>query len=77
MQHLVALGDSFTQGTGDPVEGLELRSAHDWLALWMRAANPGMQYTNLAERGLRAAEVRSQQMPRGLKLLERAQGTAW
>lgn len=74
IRHLVALGDSFTQGTGDPVEGLELRSAHDWLALWMQAANPSLKYTNLASRGLRAAEVRSQQMPRGLKLLGEGAG---
>lgn len=68
MRHFVALGDSFTQGTGDPVEGLELRSAHDWLARWLKAANPGMRYTNLAAYGLRSWEIREQQMSRGLSL---------
>lgn len=67
-RHFVVLGDSFSEGIGDRVEGLELRSAQDWIALWMQIANPGMKYTNLAERGLRAGEVRSQQMGRALKL---------
>lgn len=68
IHHFVALGDSFTEGIGDPVEGIELRSAHDWTALWMQAANPEMQYTNLAVSGLKVAEVRSQQMQRALNL---------
>lgn len=68
MRHFVALGDSFTEGVGDPVKGIPLRSTHDWLADWMRATSPNMRYTNLATRGLRAAEIRSQQMPRGLNL---------
>ncbi|HEU4742577.1 MAG TPA: SGNH/GDSL hydrolase family protein [Meiothermus sp.] len=68
IHHFVALGDSFTEGVGDPLECVPLRSAHDWLAEWMMAANPRMRYTNLATRGLRAAEVRSQQMQRGLNL---------
>lgn len=68
MRHFVALGDSFTEGIGDPVEGIRLQSAFDWLAQWMQAANPGLRYTNLASRGLRAAEIRAQQMQRGLGL---------
>lgn len=68
IRHFVALGDSFTEGIGDPVEGVELRSAHDWVAEWMKAIHPEMQYTNLAERGLRAAEIRSQQLQRALNL---------
>ena len=105
MRHFIALGDSFTEGIGDPAPvgtwsklfglaslqphnaddiadpdavgttrasslhtPIPLRSAHDWLADWLQAANPGMRYTNLAERGLRAAEVRNQQMQRGLNL---------
>ena len=97
IRHFVALGDSFTEGVGDPdprsssandianpvgATGLSplhppqiglptlipLRSAHDWIALWMQAANPNMQYTNLAERGLRAGEIRNQQMQPALNL---------
>ncbi len=68
MRHFVALGDSFTEGVGDPVEGIPLRSAHDWLAQWMRTANPSLRYTNLASRGLRAGEIRAQQLQRGLSL---------
>ncbi|RIH89088.1 SGNH/GDSL hydrolase family protein [Calidithermus roseus] len=68
MRHFVALGDSFTAGIGDPVDGVRLQSAHDWLAQWMQAANPGLRYVGLASRGLRAAEVRAQQLQRGLSL---------
>ena len=68
IRRFIALGDSFTEGVGDLLEGVPLRSAPDWLADWMRAANPGMRYTNLATRGLRAAEIRSHQMQRGLNL---------
>lgn len=68
IRQFVALGDSFTEGVGDPVEGIPLRSAHDWLAEWMQAANPGLRYANLASRGLRAGEIRAQQLQRGLSL---------
>jgi len=68
IRHFVALGDSFTQGAGDPSPQIPLRSAHDWLALWMGAANPGLKYTNLAEYGLRSWEIRDQQMNRVLSL---------
>ena len=68
IRYFVALGDSFTEGIGDEVGGLELRSAHDWIALWMKAVNPETQYTNLATRGLRAGEVRNQQMQRAVNL---------
>lgn len=68
MRHFVALGDSFTEGVGDLVEGIPLRSAHDWLAEWMQAARPGLRYANLANRGLCAAEIRAQQLQRGLGL---------
>ncbi|WP_337867174.1 SGNH/GDSL hydrolase family protein [Meiothermus sp.] len=74
----VALGDSFTEGVGDTpgpsgylprqTPEIPLYSAHHWLALWMRGANPSLKYTNLAERGLRVAEVRAQQMQRALNL---------
>lgn len=36
---VVALGDSFTEGVGEPVEGLELRSSIDHMAvltIWRR-----------------------------------------
>ncbi len=68
LQHFIALGDSFTQGAGDPSPQIPLRSAHDWLALWMQAANPSLKYTNLAEYGLRSWEIRDQQMNRALSL---------
>jgi lysophospholipase L1-like esterase len=89
IRHFVALGDSFTEGIGDPDNGhrgaeniadpvgmghgslrlpIPLRSAQDWIALWMQSADPAIKYTNLALRGLRAGEVRSQQLQRALNL---------
>ena len=45
--HYVALGDSFTGGVGDPVEGFEMLGAMDRLAAALRQTNPALQVTNL------------------------------
>lgn len=65
---VVALGDSFTEGVGEPVEGLALRSSIDHLALTMRRSRHDLSYTNLAKRGLTASEVREQQLGAALAL---------
>lgn len=65
---VVALGDSFTEGAGEPVEGLALRSSIDHLALTMRRSRPDLSYTNLAKRGLTVSEVREQQLGAALAL---------
>lgn len=65
---VVALGDSFTEGVGEPVDGLELRSSVDHLAMAMRRSRPDLSYTNLAKRGLTASEVREQQLGAALAL---------
>lgn len=68
IERFVAMGDSFTQGIGDEVGGLPQRSAIDWLAHWLAKQHPGMQYTNLAHHGLRANEIREQQLAKALAL---------
>jgi len=51
----VALGDSITEGYGDPVDGERLRSWTDWLADDLTRTSPGLAYRNL---GLRASTCR-------------------
>jgi len=65
---VVALGDSFTEGVGEPVEGLELQSSIHHMAMVMRRSRPDLSYTNLAKRGLTAREVREQQLGAALAL---------
>lgn len=56
---LIALGDSITNGDGEPALGVPPRS---W-ALWLAQAL-GMPYTNLAEDGALLADVIERQLPR-------------
>lgn len=65
---VVALGDSFTEGVGEAVEGSVLRSSVDHMALRMRRSRPDLSYTNLAKRGLTVSEVREQQLGAALAL---------
>jgi lysophospholipase L1-like esterase len=64
----VALGDSFTEGVGDPVDGFASLGATDRIAAALRQANPDLRYTNLARRGLCVAEIREQQLEAALSL---------
>jgi len=66
--HYVALGDSFTEGGGDPAEGFDMLGAMDRLAAALRQSNPALQVTNLAKRGLVLAEIREQQLEPALGL---------
>lgn len=66
--HYVALGDSFTEGVGDPAEGFDMLGAMDRLAAALRQSNPALQVTNLAKRGLVLAEIREQQLEPALGL---------
>lgn len=65
---VVAMGDSFTEGVGEPVAGLTLQSSPDHLAAAMRRTRPDLLYTNLARRGLTVREVREQQLGKALRL---------
>ena len=66
--HYVAIGDSFTEGVGDSADGFTKFGAMDRLAAALRQSNPDLQYTNLAKRGLLAAEIREQQLETALSL---------
>jgi lysophospholipase L1-like esterase len=64
----VAIGDSMTEGVGDPIRGGGLRGWADRLAGSLRAADPDLSYTNLARRGLKTREVRQTQLDPALGL---------
>ncbi|MFN2525517.1 MAG: SGNH/GDSL hydrolase family protein [Actinomycetota bacterium] len=63
----VALGDSLTEGVGDPA-GRSLRGWADRLADSLRALNPDLAYWNLGRRGLTTRQVRETQVERALGL---------
>ena len=63
----VAIGDSLTEGVGDPSEG-SLRGWADRLAHALRRLNPRMSYWNLARRSLTTAQVCDEQVSRALEL---------
>ena len=62
----MALGDSLTEGVGDPVRGGGLRGWADRLAASLQKARPDLIYLNLARRGLRTEEVRRTQLAAAL-----------
>ncbi len=59
----VALGDSFTEGVGDPYPDGSLRGWADLFATELAAAAPGLQYANLAIRGKVVRQVLAEQVP--------------
>ena len=63
----MAVGDSLTEGVGDPVRGGGLRGWADRLAHAMRGVEPDLIYVNLARRGLRTADVRRTQLQAALE----------
>ncbi|MGW6983017.1 SGNH/GDSL hydrolase family protein [Streptomyces sp. NPDC054932] len=64
----VALGDSQTEGLGDGDDTVGLRGFADRFAEHLSAANPGLQYANLAVRGRLAGQVRAEQLGPALAL---------
>ncbi|MFJ7588339.1 SGNH/GDSL hydrolase family protein [Streptomyces sp. NPDC097617] len=64
----VALGDSQTEGLGDGDDTVGLRGFADRFAAHLTAANPGLQYANLAVRGRLAGQVRAEQLGPALDL---------
>lgn len=64
-KHLVAIGDSFTVGIGDEVEGAELKS---WVEYLSELYEPKLEYTNLARRGLITKQIRTRQLDKAIKL---------
>jgi lysophospholipase L1-like esterase len=65
-KRFVAVGDSLTEGVGDPRPGGGLRGWADLLAGALKAVDPDLIYVNLARRGLRTEKVRSTQLEAGL-----------
>lgn len=63
----VAVGDSLTEGVGDPFGG-SLRGWADRVAEVLRVLNPELAYWNLARRSLTTAQVRESQLGRALEL---------
>ena len=64
----VALGDSFTEGVGDPYQDGGLRGWADRFATELAAASPGLLYANLAIRGKLLRQVLADQIPAAIEL---------
>ncbi|GAA0352102.1 SGNH/GDSL hydrolase family protein [Bacillus horti] len=58
-KHLVAMGDSLTEGIGDEVKDVQLKS---WVAHFAEFHQPALKVTNLAKRGLLSHQIRSTQL---------------
>jgi lysophospholipase L1-like esterase len=64
-----ALGDSFTEGVGDPrADGVQCRGWADRFAEHLSGRQPGFRYANLAIRGKLAIEVLEEQVPAAIAL---------
>jgi lysophospholipase L1-like esterase len=64
----VALGDSMTEGVGDPLPGRRLRGWADRLADGLRELNPQLEYTKLAVKSLTSRQIRDAQLEPALGL---------
>jgi lysophospholipase L1-like esterase len=65
----VALGDSFTEGMGDPgADGICLRGWADRFAERLAADRPALRYANLAVRGKRLQQVAADQLPAAIAM---------
>jgi len=67
-KHYVAIGDSFTAGIGDPVDGFQTIGCMERFARVLQTSSPSLQFTNLAKRGLIISEIREGQLARALEL---------
>lgn len=67
-QTYVAMGDSLTQGYGDGVAGVELRSWTDWIADALAALDPAFTYRNLGWVGSITTDVLRTQAPLALEI---------
>ncbi|MCU0296885.1 MAG: SGNH/GDSL hydrolase family protein [Candidatus Nanopelagicales bacterium] len=64
----VAVGDSFTEGIGDPRPDGRERGWADRVAETLADADPQFRYANLAIRGRRLAQIVDEQVPRATAL---------
>jgi lysophospholipase L1-like esterase len=68
-QSFAALGDSFTEGVGDPsADGAGLVGWADRFAEYLAARQPGLRYANLAIRGKLLSEVLDEQVPAAVQM---------
>jgi lysophospholipase L1-like esterase len=67
-KNYVAIGDSFTEGIGDPVDGFQSIGSMERLSQILKRSNPNLKFTNLANRGLMITEIRQSQLVRALSL---------
>jgi lysophospholipase L1-like esterase len=67
-QHFVAMGDSLTEGWGEPYPGLEHLSWAERLARAIAPLHDGFEFTNLSFRGLTLAQVEERQLQEALTL---------
>lgn len=67
-QRYVALGDSFTEGVGDPLPDGNMRGWADLVATALSTRAHGMQYANLAIRGRRFNRVVAEQVSAALEM---------
>jgi lysophospholipase L1-like esterase len=68
VRSFAALGDSFTEGVGDPYPDGTYRGWADRFAAELGAASPGLRYANLAIRGKVLRQVVSEQIPAAVAL---------
>jgi lysophospholipase L1-like esterase len=61
-RRFVVLGDSVAEGLAEPVPGYSELQLADRIAAELSAAGPRLEYLNLGHRGLRAREIRAQQL---------------
>jgi lysophospholipase L1-like esterase len=64
----VALGDSFTEGIGDPYPDGTHQGWADRFARYLAVTSPGLTYANLAIRGKLLGQVISEQVPAAIRL---------
>lgn len=67
-QRYVAIGDSFTEGIGDPRPDGRDRGWADRVAETLAVSQPGMTYANLAIRGRKVPQIVEDQVPRAVAL---------
>ncbi|MGH3301893.1 MAG: SGNH/GDSL hydrolase family protein [Streptosporangiaceae bacterium] len=64
----VALGDSFTEGVGDPQPDGSYQGWADRFARYLAATSPSLTYANLAIRGKVLGQVIDEQVPAAIRL---------
>lgn len=67
-QRYVAVGDSFTEGIGDPRPDGRDRGWADRVAEALTASDPDLTYANLAIRGRRVGQIVGEQVPEAVAL---------